>query len=177
MSTNARAQITVNVTIKLRTKPVVLKAAVEHDLKGAEESRHQQKADDIKSGLLLRVRFVRRQQDGDQRDRGEADRTVDQEAPAPSEIIGEPAAERRTHHRRHDHGDAEQRKRLTALLRREGVGQNRLRYRHHAAARQALQNAEQEERVEIPGLSAQDRANAEKPETDQEEGLATKQAG
>ena len=120
--------------------------------------------------------LVRRQEDGDQRDRGEADRTVDQEAPAPGEIVGKPAAERRADHRRDDHRDAEQGEGLAPLRRRERSRQDRLRDRHHAAAGEALEEAEQEERVEIPRLRAQDRADAEEAEAVEEEGLAPERA-
>jgi len=47
----------------------------------------------------------------------------------------------RPHHRRHHNGHAEQCEGLAALRRREGIGQDRLRDRHHAAA-ETLQDAE-----------------------------------
>ena len=78
------------------------------------------------------------------------DRPVDQEAPVPGIIVRQPAAERRPDHRSHDHGNAEQREGLAALLWREGVRQDRLRDRHHAAAAEALQDAKQQQRLEIP---------------------------
>ena len=76
-----------------------------------------------------------------------------------------------------DHGDAEQRERLPALLGREGVRQNGLRDRHHAAAGEPLQEPEQEQRVEIPGLRAKKRAHGEEAEAGEEERLAAELPG
>jgi hypothetical protein len=95
--------------------------------------------------LLLRLLALRLAQD--QRDHGHrehADRHVDQKDPFPGEIVGKPAAERRAYHRRHHHGDAEQRKSLAALRQRERISENRLGERHHAAAAEPLQNTEQQ---------------------------------
>ena len=76
----------------------------------------------------------------------------------PRDIVGKPAAERRPDDGRHHDRDAEQREALPALLRRKGIGKNRLRHRYHAAAAEALQNAEQQQRLQIPRKSAQHRA-------------------
>jgi DnaJ-domain-containing protein 1 len=65
---------------------------------------------------------------------------------------------------------------LTAFLRREGICQDRLRDRHHAAAAEPLQDAEQQQRVQIRGEPAQYRAQGEQSETYQEEGFAAKYA-
>jgi hypothetical protein len=137
----------------------------------------QEESDEIEPGFLRLIRFIRRQEHGDQPDRCETDRTIDQEAPSPSEIISEPATQRRADHRRDNHRNAEEREGLAALLRRESVRQDRLRHGHHAASREALQDPEQKERIKIPSLGTQDRAYAEKPETDQEEGLAAEPSG
>jgi hypothetical protein len=51
-----------------------------------------------------------------------------------------------------------------------------LRHRHHAAASHALQDAEQEQQIEIPRLRAEEGAYAEEPKADQEEGLAAEPA-
>src|SRR5262249_30941570 len=109
-------------------------------------------------------------------DRAHADRTVDEKAPVPGIVIRQIAAERRPDDRRHHHGNTEQRKALPALRRRERIGENRLRDRHHAAAAEALQDAEEQERLQAPGKSAQHRARGEERETDQEEALAAEQA-
>ena len=116
------------------------------------------------------------QDHGDQRHRGDADRAVDQEAPAPGQIVREPPAERRPDHRRHHHRDAEQREALAALLRREGVRQDRLSDRHHAAAAETLQDAEEQQRIQVPGMRAHHRAHGEQRQADQEERLAAEAA-
>jgi hypothetical protein len=92
----------------------------------------------------VREVFRLAQDQRDQYDREYADRSVDQKAPMPGEIVGQPSAERRPDNRRHHHRDAEQREGLAALGRRERVRQDRLRHRHHAAAPQSLQNPEQQ---------------------------------
>ncbi len=170
--------------MKVRAEPVVLKPAVEHDLQRAEKGRDQHEADEIEPApLLLQPPALRdrgrrlAQQERDQRHREQADRTVDQKAPVPGDIVGQPAAERRPDHRRDHHGDAEQREGLAALFRREGSRQDRLRDRHHAAAAEALQDAEQQQRLQIPGKSAQHRAHGEQRQADQEEALAAEQPG
>ena len=162
-------------------EPVILQAAVEHDFERTEEGRDQHEADDVESDALLRrlaggTRGLA-QDDRNQRHRHHADRRVDQKAPLPGEIVGQPAAERRPDHRRHHHGDAEHRKGLAALRRRKRIGQDRLRDRHHAAAAETLQDAEQQQRIQVRRKPAQHRAKREQSETDQEEGFAAEHSG
>jgi hypothetical protein len=76
---------------------------------------------------------------------------VDQKAPLPGKIVGQPAAKRRPDHRRHHHGNAGHRESLTPLRRGERVRKDRLRDWHYAAAAEALQDSEQEQCLEIRG--------------------------
>ena len=147
-----------------RAEPVILQAAVQHHLERAEKSRDQHEADDVEPDALL-LRPCRRargrglpQDQRDQRHRDHADRCVDQKAPVPGDIVGQPAAERRPDHRGNHHGDAEHRKGLAALRRRKRIRQDRLRDRHHAATAEALQDAEQQQRIQIRRKTAQQRA-------------------
>ena len=167
---------------ELRREPIVFEPAIEHDLERAEERRDQHEAEEIEASCLLPQaqalcgRGRRLPQDhGDQRDCDQPDRAVDQKAPVPRQIVGQPAAEGRPDHGRHHDRDAEQREALGALLRREGIRKDRLRDRHHAAAAQALHDAEYQQRLEIPRKSAQHRACGEQRQADQEEALAAEQ--
>ena len=91
----------------------------------------------------------------------QADRQVDVEHPAPGELVGQPAAQRRADDRT-DHGaDAPHRHRLALLLARIGVHHDGLRDRHQRGAKAALQGAEQHELVERLGRAAQHRHDGE----------------
>ena len=90
----------------------------------------------------------------------------------PGQIVGQPAAKRRADDRRDHDGNAEQRKSLAALLRREGIRKDRLRHRHHAAAAEPLQDTEQQQHVEVRRETAQHRACGEQRQADEEERLA-----
>jgi hypothetical protein len=110
----------------------------------------QHEADEIETArfltqppAVLDCRLGLAQDQRDRRDREQADRAVDQKAPVPGEIIGQPTAERRPGYRSDHHRNPEQREGLAALRWRKGIRQNRLRHRHHAAATEALQDAEQ----------------------------------
>jgi len=90
----------------------------------------------------------------------------------PGDIVGQPAPESRPDYRGHDDSNPVHRDGLAALLGRECIHQNRRGDRHHAAAAQALHDAEQQQQLESPGNAAQHRARGEQHQTDQEEGLA-----
>jgi len=116
-----------------RAEPVVYKPAVEHEFERAEEGRNQHEADEIESAPLLLQPLALRgcgfrlaQDQRDQRDRDEADRAVDQKAPLPGIVVGQPPAERRPHDGGNHDGNTEQREGLAALRRREGIRQDRL---------------------------------------------------
>ena len=67
----------------------------------------------------------------------------------PGVVVGDPAAERRPDHGCDHDGDAVDREGLAALFRRKGVGEDRLLAGRHAAAAEALQDAEQHQRLQI----------------------------
>ena len=95
----------------------------------------------------------------------------------PGVVVGQPAAERRADHRRHDHRNPEQREALATLCRGEGIRENRLRDRDHAAAAEALQDAKKQQRLQIPSEPAEHRAHGEQRQADQEEALAAEPSG
>ena len=80
-----------------------------------------------------------------ERERNDADRTVDEKVPLPGEVVRDPAAERRSDHWRDDHRDSENANpwpRFSAeTSRRESTA-----HRHHAAAAEPLQDAEKQQR-------------------------------
>ena len=92
---------------------------------------------------------------------GDADWAVDEKVPLPGIVVGDPAAKRRPDDRRNDHGYTEQREGLAALLGREGIRQDGLRHRYHPPAAKPLQDAEKEQRLEVPCHAAEDGAQSE----------------
>ena len=95
----------------------------------------------------------------------------------PGISVGDPAAERRSYRRRHDDGDAIERERLSALLRRKRVRQNRLFAGRHAAAAEPLQDATHDKRIKARRQSAQQRACGEQRHADHVEALASEHVG
>jgi hypothetical protein len=78
--------------------------------------------------------------------------------------------------RNHDR-DPEHREGLSALGGREGIREDRLRDRHHAAAAEALQNAEQQKRRQIPGKAAEDGTHREQRDAAEIERFAAEPPG
>ncbi|GJE03234.1 hypothetical protein GMJLKIPL_5185 [Methylobacterium isbiliense] len=163
---------------EVRAEPVLPLPLVEHDLQRAEEGRHQQEADEVEAHALapqapplLHRRGRVLDEEVDQHQGHHADRGVDQEAPVPGIGVGEPAAEGRPDHRRDHDGDPVEREGLAALLRREGIRQDRLRERGHTAA-EPLQHPEEQQRFEAPGEAAQHRRDGEERDRRHEERLA-----
>src|SRR5690606_22103196 len=92
-----------------RVKPVVDKAAIEHDLERAKKRCHEHEANQIEPTLLPqappRLCYRRRrlaQDRRDQRDREEADGPIYEKTPVPRPIFSEPAAESGADHRSDD---------------------------------------------------------------------------
>ena len=81
----------------------------------------------------------------DQNEGQNADRNVDEEDPAPGEVVGDPAAEGGSDGRREHGNEAVERKGLSALLRLKGVGHDGLGHGLHAAAARALNDSEDEQ--------------------------------
>ena len=177
ISTKARAQIAANVTIKPEPNQSSSRPRSSTTSRAPRNVATKQKADHVEPRLLLRIGFVRGQKGGDQRDRGEADRAVDQEAPAPGVSC------RRASRRASARPRARQPPRRQTMRRLGRVSAGERRRPEWIATpapcrrRPVPQDAEHKERVQIPGLRAQNRAHAEKPEADQEEGLAAKHTG
>ena len=129
-------------------EPVVLFALVEHDLQAAHGDGEEAQAHVIHVAQLGAVGLDPRRifdQAGDQNEGQNADGNVDEEDPAPGEVVGDPAAERGADGGR-EHGDqAVEGEGLAALLRLEGVGHDGLGHGLHAAAAGALNDAEEQQ--------------------------------
>ena len=93
---------------------------------------------------------------GDRR-RQQAHRDVDVEDPRPGDVVGDPAAEQRPDHRRHQHRHAPQRHRHAGQRARVARQQQRLRQRDHRPGHQALQHAEEDQRLDGRRQAAQPR--------------------
>ena len=104
-------------------------------------------------------------------------RHVQKEDPAPVEVVRDVAAQRRPDGRRTHHGQAIHRERLPALLRREGVGQDRLLARRQASAPCALQYPEKHQQRQRGRQPAQRRRDTEQRHADHVELLAPDERG
>ena len=163
----------------VRAEPVVALALVEHELQRAEPDRDQCEADVIDAqslaeqlpSLVLRAGGLVDQRAHEEQ-RNQPHRHVDQKYPVPGIVVGDPAAERRSDHRRDHDRDAVDRKGLAALFRRKRVGKDRLLAGGHAAAAEPLQDAEQHQRLQIPGEAAQQRGERKGRDADHVEALA-----
>jgi hypothetical protein len=122
-----------------RAEPVVLLAAVEHDLQRADAEAEQGEAEEIETVAVLAPRLAHEGQDPDESE--DADRQVDVEDPAPIVVEGEPAAERRPE----DRPDQ-----LLGI----DVEQHRLRQRHQRRAEHALQQPERHHLRQAAGVAA-----------------------
>ena len=113
-----------------RVEPVVLLPLVEHDLSAPRPTAISAEADvvDAARSFALRGDEVRRIRDhrAAEQQRDDADRDVDEEDPAPGEVVGDEAAQRRSDRRRQHHRHAVDGEGHAALRGREGVGQDRL---------------------------------------------------
>ena len=146
--------------MKFELEPVFHEAAVQDDFERSQERGDEQEAYQIEADVFIGRRALMHQHK-DKRHRPKPNRAVDEEVPLPRVVVGDPAAKRRANNGRDNDRNPEKRESLTAFLRRKGVRQNRLRHRHHAAAADSLQDAEQEKRLQIPGHAAQDGAQRE----------------
>ena len=97
----------------------------------------------------------------DSSDAENADRHVDPENPAPMEIGGDEAAERRTRDRADQRGHGEIGHRVDEIALRRGAQQHEPPDRHHHRAAQPLEHARGDQRRERRRGAAQDRAEGE----------------
>ena len=110
--------------------------------------------------FLLHVRGIADEHVGEQQG-NDADGNIDEENPAPIEIVSDPSAERGTDGRSEHHGHAVNGKSHAALTRLESVRENCLFAGLQAAAADALQHAKNDQHAEIGRQAAEERADGE----------------
>ncbi len=165
-----------------RAEPVIFLPAVQHELEAAEKTRDQAKP--IASNLMFPLLHIASRclrlsgEDGQQQrhghERAYANRDVDQKAPVPGPVVAEPASEGRADGRSEHHGNAIDREAARALVGRKSRRENALRHRRHAAARQALEQAKNQQGLKAPGETAGEGADREQRGAGHEEILAPK---
>ena len=108
---------------------------------------------------------------------GEADRDVDEEDPAPGQVVGEDAAQGGADHRRDRPHAGEVALDLGPLLERVEVADDRHRHRLDGAGAEALDRPEHDQRGHPPCDAAGQRADEEDPDADQHHRLAAVEVG
>src|ERR1700722_1548210 len=140
-----------------RVEPIVALAFVEDYLQGAESDGDQAETEIVDAAfhvaLFLEVWRVLDQSRGEKQ-RDNSDRDVDIENPAPTEIVGDVAADRRANCRRENHGHAVYGERHAAFRGGKRVGEDGLLARLKAATARALQNPADDQHREIRGEAA-----------------------
>ena len=122
-------------------EPVVLVALLEHVLQRAQAHGEQADAEPVdraRAALLARRILEKRRHQERRRD---GDRHVDEEAPVPGVVVGDPAAERGPERRRDDDAEQEDRLDQALLLAREDLPDRGLRGREQRRAAGALDDA------------------------------------
>src|SRR5439155_6968561 len=99
----------------------------------------------------------------------EAHGDVDQEDPAPIVVFDQIAAEHRATGRRHNHRHHEYRRSFRAFLRRERAKEHRSADGREDASTRALKDAKCDERFDVPGERAEQRAGREDEERNHED--------
>ena len=159
---------------EIRLQPVFGIAAIEQHLQRADAGRQQQRAGPIGDGRHARRLLEER---GEQHQVDDADRQVDVEHPPPIEVVGDEAADRRTHDGAEQDADAPDGHRLAAVLGREHVDHHGLRQRHDAGAERALQETEDHHLRQGRRLAAQHRGDDEADDADDDDGLTSEARG
>ena len=110
-------------------------------------------------------------------ERGDPDRQVDEEDPAPGEVVDEPAAEDRAEDRPEQHRHADDRHHAADAVRAGGLREDRHAERHQHAAAEALQDAEGDQRARPPGEAGEHRAADEEGDRDHVQALGAEAVG
>ncbi len=147
---------------QVRSEPVILLAFIQNELQGAKGQADQAKAQQVQlDAALFRLRdfFLNiwrifhdpvGQEEGQQ-----ADRHVKKEDPAPIEVVGDVATQRRADRRGDDHRQAIHGEGLPALLRGKGIRQDGLFTGRKTAAAHALQDPAEDQNRQTRRQSTQ----------------------
>src|SRR5260370_24475200 len=133
---------------KIAFKPIFGLPAVENHLKASESKCYQKNSQTIDPkpavfpGIFHFPCELRRVRNNPlrQKQRDNPDRDVDKEDPAPTPVVSDPSAERRSDDRSRDDGHAVERESRRPLLRREFVPKNGLVHRGYPPPSHTLQN-------------------------------------
>ena len=160
------------------TEPVVFLALVENDLQAAGPDDEEAEAD-VVEGADLGVLDVRRVVDEacDEDDGENADRDVDVKGVAPTECVGEPAAEGGAENGRNDDAESVGGHGHGSLGGREALEQDGLRQGLKRAAACSLKDAGEQNDAEGRGCSAEERGDGEDDDAGEQEALAAEAAG
>ena len=142
----------------MRFEPIIALALIEDNLQSSQAEGNEAEADVIDFGFAelaaLEIGRVLNEPRGQQQ-RKDADRNIDEENPAPGEVVGDPAAESGADGGSADHGDAVNRKGHAALGGRKGIGEDGLLAGLQTASAGALQHAANDENSQVRRQSAQ----------------------
>src|ERR1700688_1898669 len=139
-------------------EPVVALTFIQYHLQRAEPESNETQTDVINVSLTqlaaLEVRRILNKPLRQQK-RNDADRNVDEENPAPTEVVRDPTSKRGTDRRSHHHRDAINSKCHAALGGSEGVGKDGLLARLQASSAGTLKNAEDDKHRKIEREAAE----------------------
>ena len=164
-TTNATASVW---TRQMVAQPVPLLALAKNDFPPDHDHGQKRQANCVKVERLLAqlgapgdeiIRVAKHDVTG--AERCDADRHVDQKAPAPIVSVCEPTAQGRTDDGRYQHGKAEKRHCHALPFPREGVQQYALTAGLQTAARKTLNDAEQDQLAQTAGQSAHEGTEGE----------------
>src|SRR5579864_1264339 len=137
---------------EVRLEPVFALAFVEDNLQSTEPECYKSQADIIDSRFFeltaAEVRWILNQPRSKE-DGKNPDRNIDEENPAPAEVVGDPSAERRANCGSGNHGHAVDSECHAALGWRESVGEDGLLARLQSTAASALQHAANDQNGQI----------------------------
>ena len=112
-----------------------------------------------------------------ERQRGDPDRQVDEEDPAPGDVVDEIAAEDRAQDRAEQHRDADDAHHAADAAGAGGAGEDRHAERHQHAAAEPLEDAEADQRLRRPGDAREQRAGQEEGDREQVQALGAEAVG
>src|SRR5580704_12723214 len=160
---------------EVRLEPVIALPFIENDLKTTQTHSHQTKADVVNLRLTqLAALEVWRILDKarSQKQRQNPDRDINEENPSPGVVVGDPAAERWTDGRSHNHRDAIHGEGHASLRGWKSISEDGLLAWLQASTAGSLQNAEDDEGRQVWRKSAQERTHGEKENATHVEALA-----
>ena len=139
----------------VRGEPVLLVALLQHDLERPEPDGHEEQTREI--DLPLFPDEVGRVFDEahDQEHVEDAHRDIDIEYPGPGVVVGEPSAEGRPEGRPEDDAETVDAHGRCLFFHGERLSQHRLRQGYEGTAADALENAEDDHRRQVPGDPAE----------------------